>query len=63
MQRIKQMALRGLAHLVSREDKQWVLDVSGREHKAIPFKAAVKAMAEGYDMSRVYVAELETVAV
>jgi hypothetical protein len=60
---IKQMALRGLAHEVSREDKQWVLDISAREQKTIPFQAMVAATREGFDTSRVKTTDWETVVV
>ena len=63
MRRIKDMALRGLAHEVSREDKQWVLDIAAREKTAVPFKAMVAATKEGFDTSRVHTTGWETVAV
>ena len=53
---IKDMARRGLANEVSREDKQWVLDVSAREGAVIPAQAAVMALREGYDISKQIVA-------
>ena len=59
---IKQMALRGLAHEVSREDKQWVIDITVREKTLFPAKAAVYAMREGYDLSKATI-ESATVAV
>ena len=53
---IKDMARRGLANEVSREDKQWVLDVSAREGAVIPAAAAHMAAREGYDISKQTVA-------
>ena len=55
--RIKQAALRGDAAKVSREDKQWVLDISARE-KIVqrPATLALAAM-EGFDVR----ANVETV--
>lgn len=63
MRLIKHAAKTGRAHEVSRADKQWVLDVAAREQTAVPFKAAVMALAEGYDVSHVYTTAAETVAV
>lgn len=45
---IKNMATRGKAHEVSREDKQWVLDITAREGASIPAPAAAMALKEGY---------------
>lgn len=63
MRLIKDMARSGKANEVSRADKQWVLDIAAREQTAVPFKAAVMAMAEGYNVSNVLTTEAETVAV
>ena len=63
LRRIKDMALRGLAHQVSREDKQWVLDMAVRENKPVPAPAAAQALKEGYDISRVKTITQQTVAV
>ena len=60
---IKDMAMRGLAHEVSREDKQWVLDVSAREGASIPAPAAALAMKEGYRISPNAVIGKQTFAV
>jgi hypothetical protein len=63
LRRIKDMALRGLANEVSRADKQWALDIAARENQRVPFKAAVAAYKEGYDISRVSTTGWETVVV
>jgi hypothetical protein len=50
MNRIKQAALRGDAKLVSREDKQWCLDIAARE-KVVQHPATLaKAAMEGFDV-------------
>ena len=51
LRRIKDMALRGLAHEVSREDKQWVLDISAREGTKQDIRVLAKAAMDGYDVS------------
>ena len=49
--RIKAAALRGDSKLVSREDKQWVLDLAARENKPQDPRVLAKAAMEGYDIS------------
>ena len=48
---IRQMALDGKGHLVSRADKQWVLDSSAREGDKQNPRVLALALAEGYDIS------------
>lgn len=50
LRRIKDMAVRGLAHEVSREDKQWVLDVSAREGIKQDPRVLAKAAMDGYNV-------------
>ena len=45
---IKQAALAGHSGKVSREDKQWVLDIAAREGKKVDLRVLAKAAAEGY---------------
>lgn len=63
MRLIKDMARRGLAHEVSREDKQWVLDIAAREGSSVPAPAAAMALREGYNISHITNISNQTVAV
>jgi len=63
MRRIQDMARRGLAHEVSREDKQWVIDIAAREGTEVPFRALVAAYKDGYDTTGVKTSGWETVVV
>jgi len=60
---IKDMARKGRAHEVSREDKQWVLDIAAREGSSVPAPAAAMALREGYNISHITTITRETVAV
>lgn len=51
LRRIKAAALRGDAAKVSREDKQWVLDISAREGTNQSPAVLAKAAMEGYDVT------------
>ena len=51
LSRIKQAALRGDAAKVSREDKQWVLDLAARENKPQDPRVLAKAAMEGFDVT------------
>ena len=62
LSRIKQAALRGDAKLVSRADKQWVLDIAAREGSYVPAPAAAMALREGYNVSHVNTIGKQTVA-
>ena len=48
---IKQAALRGGSATVSREDKQWVLDISAREGAVQDPRTMLAAMRDGYNVS------------
>ena len=48
--RIKQAALRGDGKLVSREDKQWCLDIAAREKIAQSPVTLARAALDGYDV-------------
>ena len=48
--RIKAAALRGDSKLVSREDKQWVLDIAAREGKQQDVRVLAAAALEGFDV-------------
>ena len=50
MKRIKQAALRGDAKLVSREDKQWCLDIAAREKIAQSPVTLARAAMEGFNV-------------
>lgn len=63
LRRIKDMARRGLAHEVSRTDKQWCLDIAAREGHIVPFQAMVAATKDGYFTSHVKTTGWETVVV
>ena len=49
--RIKAAALRGGGAAVSREDKQWCLDIAARENTKQDPRTLLAAMQEGYDVS------------
>ena len=51
LSRIKQAALRGDAAKVSREDKQWVLDLAARENEPQDPRVLAKAAMEGFDVT------------
>ena len=51
LSRIKQAALRGDAAKVSREDKQWVLDIAAREGAMQDPRTMLAAIRDGYDVS------------
>ena len=48
--RIKHAAQRGDAAKVSREDKQWVLDIAAREGKQQDPRVLAAAALEGFDV-------------
>ena len=50
LSRIKQAALRGDAAKVSREDKQWVLDIAAREGTALDPRVMLTAIRDGFDV-------------
>lgn len=53
--RIRAEALRGGGAAVSREDKQWTLDIAAREGTRQDPRTLLAAMREGYDVSGVFV--------
>jgi hypothetical protein len=50
---IKQMALDNKGHLVSRADKQWVLDIAARNGTVCKIEMLKLAEADGYNVKHI----------
>ena len=53
IRRIKDATLRGQGHLVSRADKQWVLDMLARTGATCKVEVLNRAAADGFDVSKI----------